>query len=152
MALLDDITIVSTRTTENYLSTHMKIKMIIALIAILWVGMILAIGMESIVKFNTPSLSKAVAFDVGRTVFSAFNKVQCLLLLILIVGMMIGPFSTVDRVVVAVIAIVLALQALWLFPHLSQRVDIILAGNKPSPTYQHSLYGILELIKFSLLL
>jgi len=62
----------------------MKLKIMIGMLTVFWIGMIFAIGMESIVKFNTPTLTKAVGFDVGRTVFSAFNKAQALLLVLLL--------------------------------------------------------------------
>jgi len=129
----------------------MKIKLIVAMIAIFWIGMICAIGMESIVKFSTPTLTKAVGFDVGRTVFSAFNKVQAVMLALLVAGAIFGALTTLDKAIIAVIAVILLLQVFWLFPELSQRVDMILSGIKPPPTYKHGLYGLLEMGKLLLL-
>ncbi len=130
----------------------MKMNVMVGVIAILWVGMILAIGMESIVKFNTPTLTKAVGFDVGRTVFFAFNKMQGILLVLLIIGAIIGSLTWVDRGLILVIAILLALQVFWLFPELAHRVDLILSGVKPPSTYKHALYGIFEIVKVVLLM
>ncbi len=129
----------------------MKLKIMIGMLAVFWIGMIFAIGMESIVKFNAPTLTKAVGFDVGRTVFSAFNKAQVLLLVLLLVGVMLARMPLLDKAAVLVIAVILLLQIGWLFPLLSQRVDMILAGVKPPPSYQHGLYGMLELTKLALL-
>lgn len=64
----------------------MKLNLAIGILASIWIGMILAIGMESIVKFSAPTLTKPVAFDVGRVVFSAFNKAQLLLLGVMVVA------------------------------------------------------------------
>jgi hypothetical protein len=130
----------------------MKIKLMIAVIAIFWLGMIFAIGMESIVKFSTPTLTKAVGFDVGRTVFSAFNHVQLGLLALLVIAGLFAHVKVTDVSIIAVLAVIIAIQIFWLFPALSQRVDIILAGMKPLPTYQHGLYGGLEIGKIILLM
>lgn len=125
----------------------MKLKLMIAVIAILWAGMLLAIGMESVVKFATPSLTKPVGFDVGRTVFGAFNKVQIVLLLFIFIGMMLVTLQTLDKFLIYAIAVILLLQVFWLFPILSSRVDVILAGNKPAPSFIHGLYGLMEVMK-----
>jgi len=129
----------------------MKLKIMIGMLTVFWIGMIFAIGMESIVKFNTPTLTKAVGFDVGRTVFSAFNKAQALLLVLLLVGVMVARMPLLDKAAVLVIAVILLLQIGWLFPLLSQRVDMILTGVKPPPSYQHAVYGMMELTKLVLL-
>ena len=125
----------------------MKLNVIIAVLAILWVGMIMGIGMESIVKFNTPTLTKPVALDVGRTVFGAFNKAQIGLFILMAVVAMFAGLSRLDVTLMAVIALTVILQVVWLFPILSQHVDVVLAGNKPPANYYHALYGTLEIIK-----
>jgi hypothetical protein len=129
----------------------MKIKLIIAVLAILWVGMILAIGMESVVKFQTPTLIKSVGFDVGRTVFSAFNKVQVIVLIAIIICTFFAGLSSSNNCLIAIITFILLLQVFWLFPELSHRVDLILNNIKPNPTYKHGLYGFLEIAKLALL-
>lgn len=49
-------------------------------VAMTWFGYTLAINlMEAPVKFQAPSLTRAVGLDVGRHVFSALNKVCRLL-------------------------------------------------------------------------
>lgn len=129
----------------------MKLTLIIAVLAILWVGMILAIGMEGVVKFSTPTLTKPVAFDVGRVVFAAFNKVQVALLLAIVVCAFFASLSIWDNLLIASLTVILLLQVLWLFPGLSERVDLILNNVKPPPTYKHGLYGFLEIVKLALL-
>jgi hypothetical protein len=129
----------------------MRYKLFIAVIAIFWLGMIFAIGMESIVKFNTPSLIKAVGFDVGRTVFSAFNKAQLVLLVGMIVCAVPARLKLLDQSFIALITLFLLLQIFWLFPALSERVDMILSGVKPQPTYKHAYYGLLEIGKLIML-
>jgi len=130
----------------------MKIKLMVSIIFFLWIGMILAIGMESVVKFQTPTLTKLVAFDVGRTVFNAFNKVQMLLLGFVIAGACFGHVSRFVVILIFGLGVTLLLQIFWLFPELSQRVDMLLNGMTPPASYKHALYGILEVIKLIFLI
>lgn len=129
----------------------MKLKLVLAVLAILWVGMILAIGMESVVKFQTPTLTKPVAFDVGRTVFSMFNKIQVVMLVLMIICAFFAALLPLDKGLIAAITLILLLQVFWLFPELGQRVDLILNNIKPEPTYKHGLYGFFEIAKLLLL-
>ncbi len=129
----------------------MKLKLVISALAILWIGMIIAIGMESIVKFSTPLLSKPVGFDVGRVVFEAFNKLQGALLVSLLVLAFFARVTTWDKILLGCLSAIFLVQVFWLFPELSQRVELILTGIAPPPTYKHLLYGILELLKLTIL-
>ena len=126
-------------------------KMLMVMVALVWVGMMLAIGMESIVKFNAPTLTKPVGFDVGRTVFGVFNYLQLGLLAIVVNCAFFVQIDLLKKILIASAGISLCLQVFWLFPELSQRVDLILKGIKPPPTYQHALYGMLEIFKLAVL-
>lgn len=130
----------------------MSIKFILGLVTILWVGMILGVGLDNIVKFNAPTLTKTVGFDVGRTVFSAFNHVQAVILLLLCIGMFVANVPQIDKGLILSIGFILLLQVFYLFPALSARVDLLLAGTKPAASFQHALYGMLEILKLALLL
>jgi hypothetical protein len=123
----------------------------IPITALLWSGMTLGISLESWVKFKTPSLMKPVGLDVGRTVFSAFHKAQFILLIILIVSGLIASLSPWSWLVVGLIALILVLQSVWIFPILSSIIDAIMAGAKISKSHVHTLYGILEVAKLTLL-
>lgn len=127
--------------------------MVIVIVALLWCGMILGISfLESWVKFKTPTLTKSVALDVGRTVFSAFNKAQFLILAILIILSFLDHLLLINWLIIIAISITLLLQVVWLFPHLCHRVDQIIAGNVVSKSPIHSFYGVLEILKLGLLL
>ena len=129
----------------------MRSRLLLGMIAILWIGMILAVGMESIVKFDTPSLSKAVAFDEGRYVFSFFNKVQLILLASMLFLVANKYMTWVEKIVFFLLSILLVIQVFWLFPMLSKHVDLILAGIQPPHTPGHALYGAIEFGKIILL-
>lgn len=129
-----------------------KPQFAIGFIAVLWVGMILAIGMESVVKFSTPSLSKIIAFDLGRVVFSAFNKLQLVLLLFMMAIAFFSRLTLWEKIGLIVITIIMIFQVWWLFPILSNRVDLLLSGIQPPTTYIHAFYSTLEIIKVLTLL
>ena len=125
----------------------MNFKLITAVIAILWVGMLLAIDFGAVAKFATPSLTKPVAFDVGRVVFGAFNKVQIVMLFILVFSALMATIAPIDRALIAAVAAIFLLQLLWLFPILSHQVAVILQGRAISRGYEHHLYGVFEIAK-----
>lgn len=129
----------------------MKYRLTVAIIAFIWVGMIAAIGMESLVKFSAPSMALATGIDEGRTVFSAFNKVEGFLLLALVVCGIFGKFKNFEKLLIVGVALALVLQVFWLFPALSRQVDLVMKGITPPQTFQHSLYGVLEFCKLAML-
>jgi len=124
-----------------------KLNTLMAIMVILWVGMLLAIDFAAIVKFSTPSLSRPVAFDVGRVVFSAFNKVQLCLMLAVLASALFAGLASIDNSLIAMVFIVLMLQVFWLFPGLSHQVDVALSGMHTPRSYQHHLYGVFEVTK-----
>lgn len=128
-----------------------RLRLPAAVIAFIWVGMIAAIGMESLVKFSAPSMQLSTGFDEGRTVFAAFNKVEGGLLIGLIFCALFGELRKFEKLLIIGVAIALTLQVFWLFPTLSQQVDMVLKGVTPPRTFQHSLYGILEFCKLAML-
>lgn len=125
----------------------------IAIIALLWAGMILGISfLESWVKFRAPSLTKAVGLDVGRTVFRFFHNVQTLLIFVVIGLSLFAQFSIADWLLLSGLIVILSMQLFWLFPQLNHRANFIIAGGSPPPSPVHSFYGAAEVAKFSLLL
>jgi hypothetical protein len=129
----------------------MRAKLLLGLVAVLWLGMLLAVGMESIVKFDTPSLSRVVAFDEGRYVFHFFNKVQFFFLAVMLMLIFTREVDWIERLCFVLLIAVLTVQVYWLFPQLSHHVDLLLAGMKPPQTNAHALYGWAELLKITLL-
>jgi hypothetical protein len=125
------------------------LQKLIAITALLSAGMIFGISfLESWLKFRASSLTKAVGLDVGRTVFSFFHKIQCVLLFEIIFTVIFIEFTSINWLIVATLTGIFIFQLAWLFPKLSQQVNVILAGNKISDSYAHTPYGIFEVTKF----
>jgi hypothetical protein len=126
---------------------------ILAIEVLLWSGMILGISfLESWVKFRAPLLTKPIGLDVGRTVFSAFHQVQWALLLLAIFIMLFIHRDYNKWILIISITLTLIFQTLWIHPKLKDRIDLILAGQSSKPSYLHSIYVGLELIKLVLLI
>ena len=130
----------------------MNINILFSIIIFIWVGMILGIScLEAWVKFKTPSLTKLVGLDVGRTVFRAFHKVQWLLTTMLWLAFIFTPLQTTELIILLSLTILLSSQTFWLFPALCANIDLIISGNNPAKPLYHSLYALIEFIKLLLL-
>jgi carbon starvation protein CstA len=110
--------------------------------------MILGISfLETPVKFKAPSVTLEIGLDVGRQVFGVFNKVECALALAM--AILIVIIRQKDRLVIplGVVWSSLVLQTFWLLPVLDDRVELILQGQTPTPSYLHTIYVVLEVLK-----
>lgn len=126
---------------------------LIAITTLLWAGMILGISfLESWVKFRTPSMTKPVGLDVGRTVFSMFYKIQHCIFTSIVLLSLIAQISIIDWILLSSVGLILSLQFFWLLPKLNSRVDIIIAGEQPASSILHALYGMTEILKLALLM
>lgn len=63
---------------------HNTLSKLASLVQVFWAGMIVAICMEAVVKFNARAMAKKLIFDVGRHVFAAFGRVELILSLLLL--------------------------------------------------------------------
>ena len=120
----------------------------------LWAGLVMGISfLEAPVKFSAPTLTRTVGLDVGRHVFSALNKVEwgvAVLMLGLLVPADIPPR---DLGILAGIGSILVLQSAWLLPTLRQRARAIIDGaDAPSGGAVHIAYICLEGLKLIALL
>ena len=128
--------------------------LILSSVCFIWLGMVLAISfLEAPVKFLAPSLTRAVALDVGRTVFTAFHMVQGgLAVIVLLLGLSVIKSMNIWHIVLLVIlGSLLLLQSFWLLPVLNQRALDIGTGLVLEPSYHHLIYVVLEALKAILL-
>jgi MFS superfamily sulfate permease-like transporter len=108
--------------------------------------------METPVKFTAPMLTLPAALDVGKHEFSALNKVEIGFTLIMIVLTVCGRLRLKIILFLFLITVIVFSQAVWLIPALSQRADIIIAGEIPAKSNIHIYYIIVEVLKIVLLL
>ena len=121
-----------------------------AMVVFIWIGFVCAISfMEAWLKFRAPNVTLPIGLSIGRVVFSGLNKVEWIL-----AAVVIGTFvlrkarpSFFQLVFFSIPVAILIIQTFFLLPILFDRVDIILSGQKPLPSYAHFYYVFLEVLK-----
>eukprot|EP00195_Chlamydomonas_chlamydogama_P002337 CAMPEP_0202921086 /NCGR_PEP_ID=MMETSP1392-20130828/77206_1 /ASSEMBLY_ACC=CAM_ASM_000868 /TAXON_ID=225041 /ORGANISM="Chlamydomonas chlamydogama, Strain SAG 11-48b" /LENGTH=207 /DNA_ID=CAMNT_0049614629 /DNA_START=277 /DNA_END=900 /DNA_ORIENTATION=- len=102
------------------------------LTSLVWSGMVLGIGaLEAWVKFHAPSITRPLALDVGRHVFSALNKVEIALSVALVyclgASAASGQSSALPSLTWVPPALV-ALESVSLLPALLRRAQAIVSA------------------------
>lgn len=121
-------------------------------VGLFWAGMLVGVSfLATPAKFMAPSLTLPVALEVGRATFAIFERVEQLLVAILLIVAFIGPASSLVRLLTVVLVVCVAIEGLWLLPALDARVDQILAGQLPKPSRLHELYIAIDAAKLVLL-
>ncbi len=118
-----------------------------------WFGINAGVGLIATpARFNTPSITRPVALDVGREVFTVLNKVELALLVALLILVRTTGLARRYLLVCGALALIVVVQSAWLLPELAERARIIVAGDTPPASMAHALYSGLELAKLGLLL
>lgn len=122
-----------------------------AAVTFVWLGMVLGISfLEAPLKFRAPGLTLPVGLGIGRIVFRALNLVEAGLLVVAVVATAVAGASATAWVLLAIAAIVLAVQLLAVRPVLNRRTDAVLAAADPADVPRsraHFAYVGLELVK-----
>ena len=117
-------------------------------VCLLWAGILIGISfIESPVKFRTPTLTRTVAFDVGRTVFHASQLVQVGLGVLALGAALLGRVPRGASACLGAAYAALLLQVVWIFPELDARAQVLISGGIPTGPSHHALYAILEVVK-----
>jgi hypothetical protein len=119
----------------------------------LWAGVVIGVSfLAAPAKFGAPGLSLPVAMEVGRREFGALNLAEIALA---VVTLALAAYARPERTIwlgLALAAVVVALQALWLLPVLDARAELIIRGETPQPAPWHALYIGAEVVKLLALL
>lgn len=117
-----------------------------------WLGMTAGVSLLATpLRFGAETITRPVALDVGRVVFSGLNKAEFIALIIVLIQLRVSGNSKALWIPVFALALILIAQAAWLLPELSARTDIVIAGGEPPPSIAHAAYSTLELAKLVLL-
>ena len=124
-----------------------------AYVCFIWFGMTAGISLiETPARFAAPLVTRPVALDIGRVVFTALNKAELIALLILLIVVRVSGRARELWVQCSALVLILLAQSVWLLPQLSARAQQIVAGVEPEPSMLHGTYSVLELLKLLLLL
>ncbi len=123
-------------------------------IFLIWAGLSVGVAfLATPAKFLAPSLSLAVALDIGQQTFRVYSGAEFALLGLL---MVLGVWSKARRrwyLSLAVPGAIILMQAFWLVPALDLRVAAVQAGlSPPPPSNLHMTYIVAEVIKLLWLL
>lgn len=122
---------------------------LIVVCALLWTGFVCAISfMEAWLKFKALGVTREIGLAIGRLVFSALNKVEIFLAIVLLLALVKLPKAPISKNIGLYAACpILLLQTVYLLPQLDERADQIINCVEVGPSYLHFVYVLLECIK-----
>lgn len=118
----------------------------------LWCGMVCAIATEAQLKFQAPGITRELGLGIGKLVFTALNRAECVIAVVLAVVFFAFAAAKTARIIFAAIVLILLAQTFWLIPLLIERIDLIIGGKTPPDSPIHFVFIILEILKIGLLL
>jgi len=125
----------------------------LTLVVLLWTGVLFGVSfLATPAKFQAPSLSLAVAVDVGRATFHLLNRVEMFFAVLAAVLAAGGGCKRLAQIGVAIAAVLTALETFWLLPALDERAELVIAGLGVEPSRLHDVYIGLDLTKLAVLL
>lgn len=116
----------------------------------IWVGFIAAISfMEAWLKFRAPGVDLPTGLGIGKLVFSALNKVEIVLALIILLQLVLAKtsFLNMNNVFYLIPVLILLAQSVWLLPALDARADMHIQGIEVPGSSLHIYYVVFEVIK-----
>lgn len=124
-----------------------------AWLSFIWFGMSAGISLiETPVKFTAPTITRAIALDVGRVVFAALNIAELVALGLLLILVFVSGRLRELLIACSALVLIMIAQSAWLLPELASRSQQIVQGIEPDPSMAHGTYAVLQLCKLALLL
>lgn len=128
-------------------------KLISIFCVIFWAGLIGGISfLEAPLKFQAPGITIPLGLGIGQLVFQALNKIEIVLLLIILACSLPAPLKNICSILLFSVTILLMVDTFWLLPLLDERAKLVLAQHPPAQSYHHILYIVVETTKFLLLI
>ena len=110
-------------------------------VACVWLGMVLAISfLEAPLKFRAPGVTLALGLGIGRVVFAAFNRVEVVHAVAVVLAAALGPRPAGLVATAAVAVAALVAQLALVRPFLVRRSNQVLRG--PRSHAHHAYVGL----------
>lgn len=123
-----------------------------AWVCFIWFGMTAGVSLLATpIRFSAATITRPIALDVGRVVFSALNKAEFVALVLLLITVRVSGQARSLWAVCGLLALILIAQSAWLLPELAMRTQMIINGQEPPQSYVHAIYSTLELSKLAIL-
>jgi hypothetical protein len=117
-------------------------------VTFVWLGMVLAISfLETPLKFRAPGVTVQIGLGIGRLVFRALNRVELILALVLVFGILIDIPAAPIVFAGSVAVLALVIQVVLVRPFLTPRSNRVLAGEDVPRSWGHYWYVALEVVK-----
>lgn len=124
-------------------------------VAFIWIGFLGAISfMEAWIKFRAPGVTLPIGLGIGKLVFGALNKMECLFCLLILWQLIQTKerlLSTKNVFFLVPLAIVL-LQTCWALPALDRLADLYIQNKTAPDSNLHFYYVGMEVIKLTCLI
>ena len=122
-------------------------------VSFVWAGMVAALSfVETPLKFRAPGMTEALGVAVGRVVFAAMNRIEIGLALIIVATLVFTKRDVTKYGLFAAITATVLVETIWLLPALDARARALLSGNRPDPSFHHTLFVIAEIVKVVMLI
>lgn len=129
----------------------MKTKYGLAVGAVfIWIGFLGAISfMEAWLKFRAPGVSISIGLSIGKLVFSALNKVEIVLMILILLNIVLakGKLFSDNHLFFFVPLIIVLLQTFWALPELDKMASLVINNRPLPPSNVHMYYVIMEVVK-----
>ena len=123
-----------------------------AAVTFVWLGMVAGISfLEAPLKFRAPNVTLQIGLGIGRLVFRALNRTECVFAALIALTAIAAP-SVPALIAYAVVLVTLIVQLAVVRPALNRRSDAVLAGAEGPRSGAHYYYVGLEAIKMVALL
>lgn len=126
-------------------------QFLIMAVGFLWIGFVGAISfMEAWLKFRAPGITVPLGLGIGRLVFSALNKVEWCLAIIIFISLLLNKGISLlrtDNLFYLIPVLILIIQTFWLLPALDSRAELHIQGADVPASNLHFVYVGLELLK-----
>ena len=119
----------------NYSRKSVKMSSLV----FVWIGFLLAISfMESWLKFRAPGVTLETGLSIGRIVFNALNKIEIVLIILLIVfAFYDGKVQFYKEIFFVIPVIIVLIQTFYLLPQMDHRVTLLLQKEVLKPSNLH---------------
>lgn len=125
---------------------------VLALYCAVWAGVVIGVSfIATIAKFAAPSLTRPVALEVGSHTFAMLARIEWGLAAVLALLVLAAGVNRLRLVLFVLIAAILAVTAIWLYPQLSARTALVIAGQPLPPSPLHAISVAAESSKVVLL-
>lgn len=125
---------------------------VLALYCACWAGIVIGVSfIATIAKFSAPSLTRPVALDVGAHTFAMLARIEWGLAAALALFILAAGLTRLRLLLLIAIVAILAGEALWIYPQLSARTALVIAGQPLPPSPLHAFSVVAESSKVLLL-